>query len=97
MVILFLDDSELLYFEVTPYKNTSISVFFIHPMRENLACGMCGIICIILFIWLTRSLILSKLLLLSYKFCGLPLMVCNPLKNTKEHLFVAVLSVQYSG
>nr|NP_001409855.1 mediator of RNA polymerase II transcription subunit 1-like [Gallus gallus] len=33
------DDSELLYFEVTPYKNTSISVFFIHPMRENLACG----------------------------------------------------------
>uniref|UniRef100_A0A669Q2U2 Mediator of RNA polymerase II transcription subunit 1 n=1 Tax=Phasianus colchicus TaxID=9054 RepID=A0A669Q2U2_PHACC len=32
------DDSELLYFEVTPYKNTSFSVFFIHPMRENLAC-----------------------------------------------------------
>ncbi|POI27441.1 hypothetical protein CIB84_008807, partial [Bambusicola thoracicus] len=32
------DDSELLYFEVTPYKNTSISVFFIHPMRENLGC-----------------------------------------------------------
>ncbi|XP_052554962.1 mediator of RNA polymerase II transcription subunit 1-like isoform X2 [Tympanuchus pallidicinctus] len=32
------DDSELLYFEVTPHKNTSFSVFFIHPTRENLAC-----------------------------------------------------------
>ncbi|XP_072185720.1 mediator of RNA polymerase II transcription subunit 1 isoform X2 [Excalfactoria chinensis] len=32
------DDSELLYFEVIPHKNTSFSVFFIHPMSENLAC-----------------------------------------------------------
>ncbi|XP_074754288.1 mediator of RNA polymerase II transcription subunit 1-like [Athene noctua] len=32
------DDSELLYFEVVPHKNTSFSVFFLHPMKENLAC-----------------------------------------------------------
>ncbi|NWX15524.1 MED1 polymerase, partial [Aegotheles bennettii] len=32
------DDSELLYFEVAPHKNTSFSVFFPHPMKENLAC-----------------------------------------------------------
>ncbi|XP_064299932.1 mediator of RNA polymerase II transcription subunit 1-like [Phalacrocorax carbo] len=32
------DDSELLYFEVVPHKNTSFSVFFLHPAKENLAC-----------------------------------------------------------
>ncbi|XP_064025686.1 mediator of RNA polymerase II transcription subunit 1-like [Pogoniulus pusillus] len=32
------DDSELLYFEVVPHKSTSFSVFFLHPMKENLAC-----------------------------------------------------------
>ncbi|XP_030302099.1 mediator of RNA polymerase II transcription subunit 1-like [Calypte anna] len=32
------DDSELLYFEVVPHKNTSFSVFFLHPVTENLAC-----------------------------------------------------------
>ncbi|KAI6075259.1 Mediator of RNA polymerase II transcription subunit 1-like isoform X1 [Aix galericulata] len=32
------DDSELLYFEVAPHKNTSFSVFFLHPMKDNLAC-----------------------------------------------------------
>ncbi|NWU52255.1 MED1 polymerase, partial [Dromas ardeola] len=32
------DDSELLYFEVVPHKNTSFSVFFLHPVKENLAC-----------------------------------------------------------
>ncbi|OXB59881.1 hypothetical protein ASZ78_013235, partial [Callipepla squamata] len=42
--ILFLDDSELLYFEVAPHKNTSFSVFFVHPMRENLACVMIDVI-----------------------------------------------------
>ncbi|NXC41980.1 MED1 polymerase, partial [Penelope pileata] len=38
------DDSELLYFEVTPHKNTSFSVFFIHPMKENLACVVIDVI-----------------------------------------------------
>ncbi|NXJ14238.1 MED1 polymerase, partial [Odontophorus gujanensis] len=38
------DDSELLYFEVAPHKNTSFSVFFIHPMRENLACVMIDVV-----------------------------------------------------
>ncbi|KFV92544.1 Mediator of RNA polymerase II transcription subunit 1, partial [Eurypyga helias] len=32
------DDSELLYFEVVPHKSTSFSVFFLHPVKENLAC-----------------------------------------------------------
>ncbi|KFV70572.1 Mediator of RNA polymerase II transcription subunit 1, partial [Dryobates pubescens] len=32
------DDSELLYFEVVPHKNSSFSVFFLHPVKENLAC-----------------------------------------------------------
>ncbi|XP_071592983.1 mediator of RNA polymerase II transcription subunit 1-like [Heliangelus exortis] len=32
------DDSEPLYFEVVPHKNTSFSVFFLHPVTENLAC-----------------------------------------------------------
>ncbi|NXK53577.1 MED1 polymerase, partial [Chauna torquata] len=32
------DDSELLHFEVAPHKNTSFSVFFVHPVKENLAC-----------------------------------------------------------
>ncbi|KAM9230925.1 mediator of RNA polymerase II transcription subunit 1-like [Leptosomus discolor] len=32
------DDSELLYFEVVPDKTTSFSVFFPHPVKENLAC-----------------------------------------------------------
>ncbi|NXC76097.1 MED1 polymerase, partial [Anhinga anhinga] len=32
------DDSELLYFEVVPHRNTSFSVFFLHPVKENLAC-----------------------------------------------------------
>ncbi|OXB66012.1 UNVERIFIED_CONTAM: hypothetical protein H355_005896 [Colinus virginianus] len=37
-------DSELLYFEVAPHKNTSFSVFFVHPMRENLACVMIDVV-----------------------------------------------------
>ncbi|NXS54488.1 MED1 polymerase, partial [Brachypteracias leptosomus] len=32
------DDSELHYFEVVPYRNTSFSVLFLHPEKENLAC-----------------------------------------------------------
>ncbi|XP_059696336.1 mediator of RNA polymerase II transcription subunit 1-like [Haemorhous mexicanus] len=56
------DDSELLYFEVVPHKNTSFSVFFLHPVKENLACGMCGIIATVLFTELTGDLLLSKLL-----------------------------------
>ncbi|KFO93594.1 Mediator of RNA polymerase II transcription subunit 1, partial [Buceros rhinoceros silvestris] len=32
------DDSELLYFEVVPHRNTSFSVVFPHPVTENLAC-----------------------------------------------------------
>ncbi|XP_064362661.1 mediator of RNA polymerase II transcription subunit 1-like [Dromaius novaehollandiae] len=32
------DDSELLYFEVAPQKNTSFSVSFLHPVKDNLAC-----------------------------------------------------------
>ncbi|KFP74405.1 Mediator of RNA polymerase II transcription subunit 1, partial [Apaloderma vittatum] len=32
------DNSELLYFEVVPQKTTSFSVFFLHPVKENLAC-----------------------------------------------------------
>ncbi|XP_061321073.1 mediator of RNA polymerase II transcription subunit 1-like [Pezoporus flaviventris] len=31
------DGTELLYFEVAPHKNTSFSVFFPHPVNENLA------------------------------------------------------------
>ncbi|NWS59642.1 MED1 polymerase, partial [Chunga burmeisteri] len=38
------DDSELLYFEVVPHKNTSFSVFFLHPAKENLACVMIDVI-----------------------------------------------------
>ncbi|NXW30864.1 MED1 polymerase, partial [Phaetusa simplex] len=38
------DDSELLYFEVVPHKNTSFSVFFLHPMKENLACVIIDVI-----------------------------------------------------
>ncbi|NXX92257.1 MED1 polymerase, partial [Centropus bengalensis] len=38
------DDSELLYFEVVPYKNTSFSVFFLHPMKQNLACVIIDVI-----------------------------------------------------
>ncbi|KFO81762.1 Mediator of RNA polymerase II transcription subunit 1, partial [Cuculus canorus] len=38
------DDSELLYFEVLPYKNTSFSVFFLHPVKENLACVIIDVI-----------------------------------------------------
>ncbi|KFZ58564.1 Mediator of RNA polymerase II transcription subunit 1, partial [Podiceps cristatus] len=38
------DDSELLYFEVVPYKDTSFSVFFIHPVKENLACVIIDVI-----------------------------------------------------
>ncbi|NWW92307.1 MED1 polymerase, partial [Rhynochetos jubatus] len=38
------DDSELLYFEVVPHKSTSFSVFFLHPMKENLACVMIDVI-----------------------------------------------------
>ncbi|NWY03715.1 MED1 polymerase, partial [Nothoprocta ornata] len=38
------DDSELLYFEVTPQKNTSISVSFPHPMKDNLACVVIDVI-----------------------------------------------------
>ncbi|RLW11252.1 hypothetical protein DV515_00001829, partial [Chloebia gouldiae] len=38
------DDSELLYFEVVPYKNTSFSVFFIHPVKKNLACVVIDVI-----------------------------------------------------
>ncbi|NWS72452.1 MED1 polymerase, partial [Crotophaga sulcirostris] len=32
------DDSDLLYFEVLPHKNTSFSVLFLHPVKENFAC-----------------------------------------------------------
>ncbi|XP_035172113.1 mediator of RNA polymerase II transcription subunit 1-like [Oxyura jamaicensis] len=38
------DDSELLYFEVAPHKNTSFSVFFLHPMKENLACVIIDVV-----------------------------------------------------
>ncbi|XP_039924060.1 mediator of RNA polymerase II transcription subunit 1-like isoform X3 [Hirundo rustica] len=38
------DDSELFYFEVVPHKNTSFSVFFRHPMKENLACVVIDLI-----------------------------------------------------
>ncbi|NXO52565.1 MED1 polymerase, partial [Aramus guarauna] len=38
------DDSELLYFEVLPHKNTSFSVFFLHPVEENLACVIIDVI-----------------------------------------------------
>ncbi|NXW84772.1 MED1 polymerase, partial [Alopecoenas beccarii] len=38
------DDSELLYFEVLPHKNTSFSVFFLHPVKENLACVIIDVI-----------------------------------------------------
>ncbi|KFQ96735.1 Mediator of RNA polymerase II transcription subunit 1, partial [Nipponia nippon] len=38
------DDSELLYFEVVPHKNTSFSVFFLHPLKENLACVIIDVI-----------------------------------------------------
>ncbi|TRZ17911.1 hypothetical protein HGM15179_009181 [Zosterops borbonicus] len=38
------DDSELLYFEVVPHKNTSFSVFFLHPAKENLACVVIDLI-----------------------------------------------------
>ncbi|OPJ89247.1 mediator of RNA polymerase II transcription subunit 1-like [Patagioenas fasciata monilis] len=38
------DDSELLYFEVVPHKNTSFSVFFLHPVKENLACVLIDVI-----------------------------------------------------
>uniref|UniRef100_A0A803W8L3 Mediator of RNA polymerase II transcription subunit 1 n=2 Tax=Ficedula albicollis TaxID=59894 RepID=A0A803W8L3_FICAL len=38
------DDSELLYFEVVPHKNTSFSVFFLHPVKENLACVVIDVI-----------------------------------------------------
>ncbi|NXD68566.1 MED1 polymerase, partial [Eolophus roseicapillus] len=31
------DGTEPLYFEVAPHKNTSFSVFFLHPVKENLA------------------------------------------------------------
>ncbi|NXP46011.1 MED1 polymerase, partial [Heliornis fulica] len=38
------DDSELLYFEVLPHKNTSFSVFFLHPVEDNLACVIIDVI-----------------------------------------------------
>ncbi|NXW58108.1 MED1 polymerase, partial [Eurystomus gularis] len=38
------DDSELLYFEVVPHRNTSFSVFFPHPEKENLACVVIDVI-----------------------------------------------------
>ncbi|XP_037982829.1 mediator of RNA polymerase II transcription subunit 1-like [Motacilla alba alba] len=38
------DDSELLYFEVVPHKNTSFSVFFLHPVKENLACVVIDVV-----------------------------------------------------
>ncbi|NWX84152.1 MED1 polymerase, partial [Nothoprocta pentlandii] len=38
------DDSELLYFEVTPQKNTSVSVSFPHPKKDNLACVVINVI-----------------------------------------------------
>ncbi|NXG74502.1 MED1 polymerase, partial [Baryphthengus martii] len=38
------DDSELLYFEVVPHKNTSFCVFFLHPVKENLACVVFDVI-----------------------------------------------------
>ncbi|NXS97658.1 MED1 polymerase, partial [Jacana jacana] len=37
-------DSDLLYFEVVPHKNTSFSVFFLHPVKENLACVIIDLI-----------------------------------------------------
>ncbi|NXJ65798.1 MED1 polymerase, partial [Rostratula benghalensis] len=37
-------DSEQLYFEVVPYKNTSFSVVFLHPVNENLACVLIDLI-----------------------------------------------------
>ncbi|NWW44361.1 MED1 polymerase, partial [Pedionomus torquatus] len=37
-------DSEQLYFEVAPHKNTSFSVFFLHPVTENLACVIIDLI-----------------------------------------------------
>ncbi|KAM6281313.1 mediator of RNA polymerase II transcription subunit 1-like [Porphyrio hochstetteri] len=56
------DESELLYFEVLPHKNTSFSVFFLHPVEDNLACGTCKIIDTVLLITLTRDLLLDLLL-----------------------------------
>ncbi|XP_068789841.1 mediator of RNA polymerase II transcription subunit 1-like [Struthio camelus] len=56
------DDSELLYFEVAPQKNTSFSVSFPHPVKDNLACGMCGIFDKVLFTGLTKILVLSRFL-----------------------------------
>ncbi|XP_035752888.1 mediator of RNA polymerase II transcription subunit 1-like isoform X3 [Egretta garzetta] len=38
------DNSELLYFEVVPHKKTSFSVFFLHPLKENLACVLIDVI-----------------------------------------------------
>ncbi|XP_025937810.1 mediator of RNA polymerase II transcription subunit 1-like [Apteryx rowi] len=38
------DDSELLYFEVAPQKNTSFSVSFLHPVKDNLACVIIDVI-----------------------------------------------------
>ncbi|NXA33272.1 MED1 polymerase, partial [Eudromia elegans] len=38
------DDSELLYFEITPQKNTSFSVSFPHPLKDNLACVIINVI-----------------------------------------------------
>ncbi|NXA52526.1 MED1 polymerase, partial [Nothocercus julius] len=38
------DDSELLYFEVAPQKNTSFSVSFPHPVKDNLACVIINVI-----------------------------------------------------
>ncbi|XP_050161336.1 mediator of RNA polymerase II transcription subunit 1-like isoform X9 [Myiozetetes cayanensis] len=38
------DDSELLYFEVVPHRNTSFCVFFLHPVEENLACVIIDVI-----------------------------------------------------
>ncbi|XP_027760781.1 mediator of RNA polymerase II transcription subunit 1-like isoform X8 [Empidonax traillii] len=38
------DDSELLYFEVVPHRNTSFCVFFPHPVEENLACVIIDVI-----------------------------------------------------
>ncbi|NXK88219.1 MED1 polymerase, partial [Formicarius rufipectus] len=38
------DDSELLYFEVVPHKNTSFCVFFLHPVKENLACVVIDVV-----------------------------------------------------
>ncbi|NWJ05711.1 MED1 polymerase, partial [Crypturellus undulatus] len=38
------DDSEALYFEVAPQKNTSFSVSFPHPVKDNLACVIINVI-----------------------------------------------------